>query len=56
MTIAQFLYKDNNWAELQNQGIEQPNFVLCFGQRELIEKGPIEDLQKSLNSEAAQEH
>lgn len=47
MTIAQFLYKDNNWAELQNQGIEQPNFVLCFGQRELIEKGPQLDFIRS---------
>ena len=46
MYTAQFLYKDDNWSTIKDQGVSNPDFILCFGQRETIEKNTYKSFLK----------
>ena len=39
MFTAQFQFQNNTWTTLSDQGVTSPDFILCFGDRELIEEG-----------------
>lgn len=38
MQTAQFHFQNQSWDTLSDQGVKNPNFILCFGARELIEE------------------
>lgn len=39
MKVSQYLFKGGLWTSLEDQGAQTPNFILCFGDRLLIEEG-----------------
>lgn len=39
MKVSQYLFKGGLWTSLEDQGVQTPNFILCFGNRLLIEEG-----------------